>query len=152
MAKDRVRVDHATARCKPPVGRHEAAIRAVSRTACRYLALGEVSPASGSKCDSAEVSVRSASIALSPSPNGKRTHEADHAVRERRAATSCDWRSPKLGPCGQPAMPQEKTDLLEGRMPGQIVNIVARVREHTIGAVEVTDGRGRRDNALESRL
>ena len=49
-------------------------------------------------------------------------------------------------------MPQEETDLFEGRVSGEVVNVVAGVRKHTVGAVEVADRRRRRDDTLESPL
>ena len=47
-------------------------------------------------------------------------------------------------------MPEQKTDLLEGRRLREIVDVVAAVGEHTAIAIEITDrGRGR-DNVFKS--
>ena len=42
----------------------------------------------------------------------------------------------ELGAARQPAVPQQVADLLEGREPRQVVDVVAAIREHAAIAVE----------------
>src|ERR1700678_1252763 len=51
---------------------------------------------------------------------------------------------------GQMSKPQEMADLLEGRVVGQIVDVISAVGKHPLLAVDVTDARGGGDNAFQS--
>jgi hypothetical protein len=47
-------------------------------------------------------------------------------------------------------VPEQEDDLLEGRMLGEVVDVVALIDEHPVDAVHVADGRFRRHHAFES--
>jgi hypothetical protein len=49
-------------------------------------------------------------------------------------------------------MPQQIADLLERCAPGEIVDVVTVIGEHSAIAVEVTDRRCRRDDVFEPGL
>ena len=58
----------------------------------------------------------------------------------------------ELGARRQPAVPQQVADFFERRVPREIVDVVAAVREHAAIAVEIADrGRGR-DGIFEARF
>ena len=58
----------------------------------------------------------------------------------------------ELGARRQAAVPEQVADLLERRVPGEIVDVVAAVGEHAAIAVEITDRRGGGDGIFETRL
>src|SRR5690606_37624878 len=56
----------------------------------------------------------------------------------------------ELGTRWQAAVPQQVADLLEGGRPGEIVDVVPTIGEHTAVAVDVAQRRGRGDHVLQA--
>ena len=79
-------------------------------------------------------------------------HEAEHAVGQLAGRGELRVQVAMLllttGLPVQAAVPQQVADLLEGRVARQVVDVVAAVREHAAGAIEVADGRGRGDQRI----
>src|SRR5688572_922879 len=82
----------------------------------------------------------------------QRAHQANHRVGQRPRRRELRLQIAELGARGQPAMPEQVADLLEGGGLRQVVDVVPAIREHAAIAVEVTDRRGRRDDVLEPAL
>ena len=68
----------------------------------------------------------------------------------RRDAASCDCSSPSSARLGRSSVPQQIADFLERRVLGEIVDVVAAIRQHAALAVQITDGRGRDDDVFEA--
>ena len=82
---------------------------------------------------------------------GQLLHEPQHRLRPSgRAAASCDCRSPSSARFGS-RRARGGSRLPRTTRPGQVVDVVAVVREHAAVAVEVTDGGGRGDDSLRDR-
>ena len=120
---------------------------AVNVTLVRYRPSGDMSFAPGSKCDNDDMSVRSISIEFD---GGSERISRSTPSGRRRAAASCDCSSPSSDRFGRSSVPQQIADFLEGRMFGEIVDVVAAVREHTALAIEIADRRSRDDDVLEA--
>ena len=65
--------------------------------------------------------------------------EAEHALRQPARCGKLGLELPELRATGQAPMPQEITDLLEGRMLSEIVDVVTPIGQHTPRAVEIAD-------------
>ena len=66
-----------------------------------------------------------------------------------RAAASSSTESVQLGRLGQLAVPEEVGDLLEARLPRQLVDVVAAIGEAAIPPIEVAESGLGGDDALE---
>jgi hypothetical protein len=55
-------------------------------------------------------------------------------------------------PRRHPPVPEQETDLLEGGLPREIVDVVPAVRENAQVSIQVADGRRRGDDVFEPCL
>ncbi len=87
-----------------------------------------------------------------PSPGGSDRIDANDRLGQRPAGDQLRLQIAELGARRQPAMPEQEADFFERRVTGEIVDVVAAVREHAAIAVEITDRRRGGDGVFEPGL
>ena len=82
----------------------------------------------------------------------QRPHQAQDRLGQRPRRDQLRLQIAELGARRQAAMPQQEADFLERRVPREIVDVVAAVRQDAVIPVEIANrGRGR-DGIFKARL
>ena len=87
-----------------------------------------------------------------PSPAGSIRISRSTGSGQRPRGDQLRLQIAELGARRQPAVPQQVADLFEGRVPREIVDVVAAVGQHAAIAVEIADRRRGGDGIFEPRF
>src|SRR5262249_42478422 len=125
-------------------------ICAVNLSALRAVASLELSAASGSYADRAEMPVLSTSIGVVFFGRAFSSETMPAGSFRFAVALSALVCSPSSFLLGGPAVPEEEDHFLEGRVLDEIVDVVATIDETALTSVDETDIRRRNDDVFET--